>query len=408
MVMKKFIMFLLISYIGGNIAYSQKEYRTIRSSLKTGSSLDQTLNQIEKYSKQDKFKDDPELYQYGVLVCKKLNDTENEKMYLKQKYDTAKFFSTIYKVYEYALKCDTKEQIPNSHGKIKFVYRNKNVELLKVYYNNLRKAGQYYIQKKKYEEAYKYFSMCMTAIESPMLKNVSYFQNSYIKARIAYWANICSYANKNSENFFKYDQVALLDTANRCQVMEMRANMYAQKGDTTSMIIVLQNGLKEYPSHEYFFSHLIDYYNAHSLYDKSLSLCNLILQNDSSSLLALYAKSVVLLNMQQYDSSISISQRILEKDSAYADAYYNIGVAYCNKAADKEKSMDIGLNYSTLKRQRSAINALYKEALPYMEKFRALSPKALDKWGIPLYRIYLHLNREKDFKKIDKLLNPDV
>lgn len=194
--------------------------------------------------------------------------------------------------------------------------------------------------------------MCMTAIESPMLKNVSYFQNTRIKARVAYWANVCSYANKNNEDFFKYDQIAMLDSVNRRQVMEMRANMYAQKGDTINMLGVLQEGLKEYPLYEYFFSHLIDYYNAHFLYDKSLSVCEFILQNNDSSLLALYAKSVVLLNMQQYDSSISLSKGILKRDSTYADAYYNIGVAYCNMAADKEKNIDIGSNYKTLKGQK--------------------------------------------------------
>jgi hypothetical protein len=39
-----------------------------------------------------------------------------------------------------------------------------------------------------------------------------------------------------------------------------------------------------------------------------------------------------------------------------------------------------------------------------MEKVRELSPDDIDRWGKPLYRIYLNLNMGEKFEEIDELL----
>ena len=39
-----------------------------------------------------------------------------------------------------------------------------------------------------------------------------------------------------------------------------------------------------------------------------------------------------------------------------------------------------------------------------METFRKMAPEEEDKWAAPLYRIYLNLNKGKEFEEIDRLL----
>ena len=51
------------------------------------------------------------------------------------------------------------------------------------------------------------------------------------------------------------------------------------------------------------------------------------------------------------------------------------------------------------------LKALYRKALPYMEKYRALAPTEKRKWGPALYRIYLQLNMGKQFEEIDKIIS---
>ena len=50
------------------------------------------------------------------------------------------------------------------------------------------------------------------------------------------------------------------------------------------------------------------------------------------------------------------------------------------------------------------LKKMYQNAMPYMEKYRALMPDAAQKWGPALYRIYFNLNMGKQFDEIDKIL----
>ena len=41
---------------------------------------------------------------------------------------------------------------------------------------------------------------------------------------------------------------------------------------------------------------------------------------------------------------------------------------------------------------------------PYMEKYRELAPFDSQRWGPALYRVYLNLNKGKQFEEIDRLM----
>ena len=76
-----------------------------------------------------------------------------------------------------------------------------------------------------------------------------------------------------------------------------------------------------------------------------------------------------------------------------ADAYYKGGSAYLNIALRMDPD-----------RHKKQIRKMYQNALPYMEKYRALAPQEKQKWGPALYRIYFNLNMGKQFDEIDKIL----
>ena len=71
-----------------------------------------------------------------------------------------------------------------------------------------------------------------------------------------------------------------------------------------------------------------------------------------------------------------------------------------------EKSEGGFLTSGTLGRiiDRKAIENLYRMAQPCMEMVRKLEPENKERWGKHLYRIYMFLNRGKEFDEIDKLL----
>lgn len=79
-------------------------------------------------------------------------------------------------------------------------------------------------------------------------------------------------------------------------------------------------------------------------------------------------------------------------DNAYfrTYAYYLSGLRFCNQALAANSRVES--------------EQLYQQALPLMEEVRKQWPDQIDKWGNPLYRIYLNLNMGSEFDEIDSLL----
>ena len=97
--------------------------------------------------------------------------------------------------------------------------------------------------------------------------------------------------------------------------------------------------------------------------------------------------------MERYDESIALSDTLIALNDSLAEAYYNAGTAYINKA----------LKLHPL-REKKQLRQTYSQARPYMERYRQLAPAQKQKWGPGLYRIYLNLNMGKQFDEIDRLL----
>ena len=82
-----------------------------------------------------------------------------------------------------------------------------------------------------------------------------------------------------------------------------------------------------------------------------------------------------------------------------ATAWLNAGLAKFNKGVSLDKNLQLSA------KTRKQIQQLYREALPYLEKCIELQPSDKDRWGLPLYTIYLNLNMGKQFDEIDKLID---
>ena len=86
-----------------------------------------------------------------------------------------------------------------------------------------------------------------------------------------------------------------------------------------------------------------------------------------------------------------MSDECLKRDANYVDAWYNKGVSLLNQSLAEKNS-------------RKVLNLLRLAEEP-MEMVRKLQPQAVERWGRPLYRIYLKLNRGEKFEEIDRILS---
>ncbi len=400
--MKKYVLIFALLFVSLSVS-GQKEYKNIRAQLKANNG-DAALKAVQECEKNEKFKDSPELYHYGFEAYLRKNNALNEQAYLKQNLDTAALFNSVYGLFDYAIRCDTLDSKPDEKGHIKIRYRKPHESVLRRLYPNLNNGGLYFVAKSNFPEAYKLLSMYLDAPTYPVFGGKASKKDSVRSIRAAYWATVCAYQMKDAEKFFAYYEKALNDTTYRAKELELATEMYAAKGNTEKRIENLHTGVKEFPTNYYFFTNLLDYYNEQGLFDKALALTDSMLTYDPRSVISLYGKSLVYLKMKRYDECITASKSLLHNDSTYTEAYYNIGASYFAKAVACDEKVTANMGMTEMRNVKREADKLYRSALPFLEQYRTLAADRIDRWGRPLYRIYLSLNMGEKFEEIDKVL----
>ena len=395
----------MLCLYSSTVLWSQKEFKPLRAYIKNGGAIASILPTIQNLEKDDDFKDTPQLYYLAALCERKANDVENTKVYLKHAYDTVSFFNTTYGMFDYVLKCDEKDRIPGKNGKVKLRYRSKCYDLVINKYPNLYNAGIFFTRKKDYANAAKFWAMYLDAAGHPLFEKDDMYNTDSRMPRAAFWYMSCCYELKDYKNVFKYSDIARRDSANSDLYYQYRAVSYAQLKDSLHYEKELQEGMAKEPYDMFFFTNLMDYYNKTLQFSKSLALADSILVQNPNKSIVKFAKSVVLYNMKRYDDCISMSKSILADDTTNIDCWYYVGSCYFNKAVAIDDNIKPNINARDYAVSKQQACDLYKEAMPYMEKYMTLRPEEKDRWAPILYRIYLTLNMGKKFTEIDTLLS---
>ena len=167
----------------------------------------------------------------------------------------------------------------------------------------------------------------------------------------------------------------------------------------------LHTGVNLYPEYDYFFVNLIDWYNSQRMTKEACELADSLIQVVSAEkAIYWYTKCKMKLMENDYEACIQFADSTIKRDPAYVDAYYNKGISYLNMAVIKKDTACNDIKDKRFAEDRKAIHELYAQAMPCMEKVRELQPDMVDRWASPLYRIYLNLNKGKEFDEMDKIL----
>lgn len=402
--MRKISIFILIGlFCFGNLS-ARKEYRQIRASLKANN-MDEADKTIDKCKKDSSIMNDPELYLLAAEVQRRRNEAQNKNLYLKQKYDTVAFFSSIYGIFENLNTCDEKERIPDEKGRVRIKNRAKIHTVLKAYYPNLFNAGLFFVKKKNYAEGDKYFSMYINTAATPIFIADSLQKRDPKMPRGAFLSMMSCYELKDYKGVFKYRDLVSRDTANVELALQYQTMSYAALKDMPRMVGVLKQGLSYTHKDLFFFSHLADYYNSVKDYKSGMALCDSLIATDTSQVMFLFAKSVVLFNLGKYEECKSLCKKIIAKnDTTNADTYYYIASCNYNQATNIEDNIKPDVSTGDYAKEKRKAVSYFKEALPYMEQYRKMRPDDYTRWAGPLYRIYLTLNMGKQFEEMDLIL----
>lgn len=376
----------------------KKEINTAIDNLKANKDLDKVESSMTTLLKDSSNIRNEKIWNLLFESLKKQYEAGNEKLYLKQKYDTASLFNIASRMFSLMTRYDSIEAEPDKNGKVKLKMRKQNSNTLNSLRPNLFNGGIYFIRKQNYSNAYTLLNQYVNAAEMPIFKAYNYSEKDNNLPKAAYWAAYCGFKLNNPQMVLSNTYLALKDKEHYESMMQYLAATYMLENDTTRSIETLEEGFELYPKSEYFFSHLMEYYSEKSNWEKATVLTNKAIKADSTNLRAWVAKGTILINSGDYENSFRISQSIIKKDSTLEEAWLNAGLAKYNQGVNKEHDSN------NFKQKRQQVLSYYKEALPYLEKYRNLCPNNADKWAMPLYSIYLNLNMGKQFDEIDELI----
>lgn len=376
----------------------KKEIQTAKDQVKAGKNLDQAAASMKKLLADSANRTNRKIWTIYFDAVRKQYEQGNEKLYLKQKYDTAQLFNYTRQLFEVAFQYDSVETAPDKKGRRDFEFRKGHSDYLAHIRSNLYNGGIWFLNKKKYPDAYKFFDCYIECASQPMFKQRNYGEKDKHLPTAAYYAVYSGYKMKDPKATLHHSYEALKDTVHYNYMLQYLAETYMLEKDTARYVASLKEGFKRVPTFPYFFPRLVEYYVVRNQLDSAMTVVNEALTVVPDSDVYLAAKSNLLLEQGKLKECIEVSKKVIEVNQKLGDPYYNAGICYFNLAVEQDK------NSHNSRKVKEQVEANYKKALPYLVKYREMEPKEQGKWAFPLYTIYLNLNMGKEFDEIDKVM----
>ena len=365
------------------IAWGQKKTMTqVKDYIKSGKNLDKAEKLMTDLLNDSSSRGNEKIWLLLFESQRKQYDQGNEKLYLKEKYDTTALFLVGKRMFDTLEGLDSLDRLPDARGKVKLKYRDRSAELLNIYRPNLFNGGVFFMKKHDFSRAYDFFDTYINSAVKPMFARYQYAERDKRLPEAAYWASYCGYKLEKPQLTLRHTYQALKDSVHLPYMLQYLSETYKLEKDTARYVQTLKDGFSKYPKFPFFFPRLIDYYSHIGAYDEAMKSCDEALQTDSVNTLFRYAKSSLLLTMGRYKQSFAISKALIAENDTLADAYLNAGLALFDQAVELDKKTQSG------SKKYNQILELYRKAMPYLEKYRAMAPDQKDKWALPLYTIY--------------------
>ena len=297
--------------------------------------------------------------------------------------------TSLYNMLPYYIKADELGEKPDAKGKIKNKARKDIVKNITVAYPFLINAGVYYN------------TLGQNAAENDSIASVA----AYAKAAdlfeyfwdIPSWTMFASnpiadtentpvikiYAIYASMSAKEHDRAVKLlnrliaepyvenETYKPESLYELLASEYQMSGDKDKYIEVLELGTRKFPTNKYFTPNYINEMINADREEDAIKLLDQAIANDPSSSCDLMSvKSSLLVGKKRYDESIKVNKELLDKDPNCNRAQYNLGYVYALKAEDLGLQSNSETNPAKQKELDKESLALYKEALPYLVKYK--------------------------------------
>ena len=299
----------------------RKEITKAADLVKSGKNLETAEQSMRKLLNDSANRDNEKIWRVMFDAMQKQYEQGNEKLYLKQKYDTAQLFNIASRMFKDMEAFDSIDAKPDAKGRVRTKMRKQNSALLNQLRPNLYNGGVFFISKKKYDNAYELLDQYIETTTHPMFGAFHYAEKDKRIPEAAYWASYCGYKLNNAKKILHHTYLALKDTTHYESMLQLLTTAYQLDGDSTRYIKTLKEGFGTYPRSPFFYSHLVDFYSANKQWEEALALSDKALKADSTNLTALLAKSTLLLNIADYRRGLMQAWRNSTKVSHLTRTY---------------------------------------------------------------------------------------
>ena len=353
--MKNLVLSFIIFSLSFCTAVAQKkEIAQARSYIKSGKNFDKAEKLMTDLLAKDSVNmENPKIHVLLYESVLRQYEAGNEKLYLKQKFDTATIFNLTKRMFDVCLRFDSIEARPDEKGRVRPEYRKKHARELDGIRRNLYLGGRFFLAKSCFPLAFDFFDTYIDCARQPLFSDYNYLQLDTLMQHAAYWATYAGYKENVPQHILKYADFALNDTANTLFTLQYMSEAYRMLEDDTLYVNTLRRGFEHSPEHVYFYPRLLDYFNGRKRYDEALALSEEALTYNAQSELFLFGKSTVLLNMGRNEECLAVSDTLIKLNPDLNESYFNAGTAILNQVLPLERNS---------RGNRKKITALYAKA----------------------------------------------
>lgn len=420
--MKKLI-FVLIAALGMSCtSYAQMTEKELKKATKTAQKqVKEAKNEFERDDVQDKRgskrlidqamkdplnQDWDQTWLVAADIYQHFYYQENTKSYT-QAYDTVGMYKLLNQWYAFAMKADSLQQIPNAKGKTTDEARKKHAREIHRTMGDLIRGGIFYFNDHHdFAKAYEMFDSYFTVADHPMMKSLTDADTIFqkYKTTYSYYPALAAYNLERWDNVMKYASVAKEDEDEEIAepATEMLCDAYGNMQDTVAWLEILKQGLVKFPTHEYYYGKLLNYYNLKNDMNELERFVKEMVEIDPEKAYNYYVLGYIAQQNKDYDNAIAQYETAIEKDAKLSDAYFNLGLCIMLQASDfMDSKSNLDYRSSAYKKAVQEQKDYYKRALPYFTKYRELEPSATEKWGIPLQTIYYQVDMSKELNEVE-------
>lgn len=210
------------------------------------------------------------------------------------------------------------------------------------------------------------------------------FKNELIPALDTNYILVAAYAAQNMQDYPSaislYTFLYEMNTDNETVYSNLADLLMLTKADDASVLAVIEKGRSRYPTDKNLIISELNYYLAKGMASNVVDKLVAAIKLDPNNAELYFALGTAYDQMDNFDKSKEAYESAIQKNPKYYDAYYNLGALYYNLAIQFNRQMnelpDNDLKgYKQLEGER---NALYNQALPYLEKAYQLNPEHAD------------------------------